>query len=161
MLSTSSDQRLNVASNSHHWVKEKKKQPTKRCFSITPFADFRLKMLHWITSGLVTEPQPSPNDLACQCRLYITTSISSTDGWTSTDLTALYGPEGLAVFLTWHEERMGPRDEVQIRLPWWRQKIPSSCQWWKGTRWFFQICGCFESMNQKLRIFTWFSSFSK
>lgn len=54
----------------------------------------------------MTEPQSSPNDLACQRRLIITASISSTDGWTSTDLTALYGPEGLAVFLTWHVERM-------------------------------------------------------
>lgn len=97
---------MSSAQQGECWVEREKQKNKKRCCFITTFADFRMKMLPWITSGLVTEPQPSPNDLACQCLLNITTSISSTDGWTSTDLTALYRPEGVAVFLTWHVERM-------------------------------------------------------
>lgn len=55
----------------------------------------------------MTEPQPGPlYELACQCYLYITTSISSAAGWTSADLTALYGPEGLMVLLTRHVDLM-------------------------------------------------------
>lgn len=55
----------------------------------------------------MTEPQSGPlYKLACQCYLYITTSISSAAGWTSADLTALYGPEGLMVLLTRHVDLM-------------------------------------------------------
>lgn len=69
----------------------------------------------------MTEPQPGPlYELACQCYLYITTSISSAAGWTSADLTALYGPKGLLVILTQHVDlrlyvmrgNLGPPVEV-------------------------------------------------
>lgn len=51
----------------------------------------------------MTEPHPGPlNELACQCYLYITASISWLACWTAADLSALYWPEGHMALLTWH-----------------------------------------------------------